>query len=519
MATMTQKPQAQLNPGGNLASAKRRLVSNVGSNFVVLGLNAFVNLGLAPFLISRLGVAAYGMVVLATTIASYLRVLPGMFDGALLRFLSVTSQSDLRDAQVYFYSAKRALIVLSIILLGPVFLFIIFAPNIFQIPEDSIQATQYLLGLTLLGGLISIALIPYRTALFFRHRFLTYNAAVITTRLTGLAFLITAFIVWTPSLEFVGLYLFIFMAGAATLAMFFCKLRSDDLYTRLPSYSWAHLKKLIYFARYLVLYEMSQVLLIGGTYLVINITLGAEATGYFGPLFLLAMFVNQCGFQVAGVLRPIVFEYIGSNQHDQLALRTRQATRIIAFIFGTAMVALIGIAQELLRLWLGPPFPSYAIVLAGLVVGIYIGSVLFVPYKQVFRGKDAQGVATILAMVTGIVHIVSLWLVLTYTDYGLIEVGFIFVLTAGVARALAQSLDNDRLLGQPYGSTLWSMRMCFFLPLICASGAAYLAWGTASPLVAVLWAVLGTLICFVLGWLMVLKPEDRLFVTKLIRRV
>ena len=61
----------------NIQEAKKRLLFNVGSNFLFVIVNISVGIWLVPFLIKNLGVALYGIVPLVVSITNYFIIFNG----------------------------------------------------------------------------------------------------------------------------------------------------------------------------------------------------------------------------------------------------------------------------------------------------------------------------------------------------------------------------------------------------------------------------------------------------------
>lgn len=68
------------------ASVQRRFMANVASNAAYIGAQTVANLWMTPFLIGRMGVAAFGVIPLVHTVTAYLSVVTAALDSAVSRF-------------------------------------------------------------------------------------------------------------------------------------------------------------------------------------------------------------------------------------------------------------------------------------------------------------------------------------------------------------------------------------------------------------------------------------------------
>ena len=89
--------------------AQGKLGANLVSNVAFFGLNIVVSLWLVSYLVRQLGVAAYGLVPLAVTVAGYFNVITAGLNAAVGRHLTVAmSSGDQARANSIFNSSLWA---------------------------------------------------------------------------------------------------------------------------------------------------------------------------------------------------------------------------------------------------------------------------------------------------------------------------------------------------------------------------------------------------------------------------
>ena len=104
--------------------AKNTMVLNVCSNILLIVLNAGVSILLAPYLINRLGVAAYGMVALANSFPSYLQIASLAITNTLCRFVSINMAQNKPDqANIYYNTSFKAIVIINGLLFLPAMFF------------------------------------------------------------------------------------------------------------------------------------------------------------------------------------------------------------------------------------------------------------------------------------------------------------------------------------------------------------------------------------------------------------
>ncbi len=125
---------------------KRQIIKNVGSSWFALGVNVFVGLLLSPFILHRLGDAAFGIWVLIFSITGYY----GLFDlgirSSIVRYVSkFTATDDIQDlaklinTSLFSYSCIGALSLLVTAVVS------FYLDSLFKIPPELHSTARWLL--------------------------------------------------------------------------------------------------------------------------------------------------------------------------------------------------------------------------------------------------------------------------------------------------------------------------------------------------------------------------------------
>src|SRR5215469_7015234 len=112
-----------------------RFALNLVSNLGQLGLSIIVGAWYVPFLVRKLGPAAYGLIPLASTITSYMALITFGLEAALSRSLSIAlERRDYQSANVAFNVAFWGNVALALVLLVPAMVSIVYIQHIVWIP-------------------------------------------------------------------------------------------------------------------------------------------------------------------------------------------------------------------------------------------------------------------------------------------------------------------------------------------------------------------------------------------------
>jgi len=123
-----------------------QLPRNLAANIAYFLANIVIGILLVPYFIKTLGVAAYGLIPLATSITGYVAIVVQSLNTAVSRFLTIDLQrEDYAEANKTFNTALFGLTVV-ILLTVPVILVVAYlAPSIFHVPAGRRPARSLLL--------------------------------------------------------------------------------------------------------------------------------------------------------------------------------------------------------------------------------------------------------------------------------------------------------------------------------------------------------------------------------------
>ena len=113
-----------------------QLPRNLAANIAYFLVNIVIGILLVPYFIDTLGVAAYGLIPLATSITGYVAIVVQSLNTSVTRFLTVDLQREDYAAANKTFNTSLFGLTAVILLMVPVILVVAyFAPSIFNVPE------------------------------------------------------------------------------------------------------------------------------------------------------------------------------------------------------------------------------------------------------------------------------------------------------------------------------------------------------------------------------------------------
>ncbi|MBI4309439.1 MAG: hypothetical protein HY591_03810, partial [Candidatus Omnitrophica bacterium] len=157
---------------------KNQIMKNIFSNYFVNFLQMTVGILVIPFLITKLGKGAFGLMVLAEAIIAIFEVAAFSVRVALARNATFAlAQGDKTGFINHLSCGRRILFACGalILVLGSTLSF--FFPNIFQVPAELHQQSKLLFLLLTVAFFITIPNMVYWSVLYARQRFDLINLA------------------------------------------------------------------------------------------------------------------------------------------------------------------------------------------------------------------------------------------------------------------------------------------------------------------------------------------------------
>lgn len=184
----------------------QRFSTNLLSNIIYFVLNIFIGLALVPFFLESLGVAAYGLIPLATSLTGYVTIIIDAINSAVTRFLTVDLQrSDTNRAMETFNTAAFATLGVVLCLVPIAIVAAWYVPSIVSIGDESRMSVFLLFAMVFGSILIRAWSSNFMTVLFAHNRLDLRNYVNITNLVVQLILVVLLFFILGPSLPLVGL--------------------------------------------------------------------------------------------------------------------------------------------------------------------------------------------------------------------------------------------------------------------------------------------------------------------------
>ena len=406
------------------------------TNIIRTVLAASFGLILVPFYIGQLGIAAYAVLPLATTITSYVLVVSDEITNAFSRYLVIAIHgNDQRETNKVYTTTLIGLGRTVMIIVPVVVLVSSISPYVFQIGPSSAASVQLMFLMILLSAL----LVSFSSC--FNSIYTAFNKMYIlyTLRIGYLVIqvliIIGSFFVFGPRLEYIGLAYLVSGVIFGVLVWITSKRLCPTLKVERSLYSKTLLKEMGGIGVWTVLNRVGLLMFIQASLILVNVFLGAEEQARFAIVATLISMTNTACITITTVIAPFLYLNYAKDNKENLIKISKTAMRFIGLIVAFPIAYLCVFAPQILTVWVGASFSDMSdviIVMFSVQLAICVVSVLEVIPVLYLRIRSVA----LVTLAIGVLNIIITAAVLAITGFGTMAAAVVWTLAMMVLNVI-----------------------------------------------------------------------------------
>lgn len=411
---------------------KSSFIGNLIGNGFSFAVNLVVGVWFTAYLARKLGPAAYGLIPLATTVASYMSVLTSSLTSSVGRAITVAhGANDATEVDRVFNTSFFASLLFSVVLLVPAALVSYFAPYWISVPDGLENQARVIFIAAGLVFLMTTASMPYGVALFCKNR-LDLSAGITTgMTLLRVGAVWGLFQVTAPNLWQVGVGLVLAGVSGCVASIIMSRRLMPEFQVRLSSFSRDRLRTLGATGIWVSVTQFGTILMLSVDLLMVNVLLGATDAGRYAIPLQLSMLVRQMFSTLGGLFTPTIMAMHGRGEREALMEYVARGIRMTGYLAAIAGGLLCGFAGPLLTVWLGADFaylkPLVWVMIAPLAVNLSV----FPMFGLALTVNKVRGPGVV-TLALGLVHIGVAWLLVEEAGWGMYGVAASAILLLSV---------------------------------------------------------------------------------------
>jgi len=486
-----------------------QLPRNLAANIAYFLANIVIGILLVPYFIKTLGVAAYGLIPLATSITGYVAIVVQSLNTAVSRFLTIDLQrEDYAEANKTFNTALFGLTVV-ILLMVPVILVVAYlAPSIFHVPTgQETGAVLLLLGVSA-AFLIRSWSGNFTVQLFAYNRLDLQNLVNLTNLIIQTGLIILLFNLFGPGLGLVGGAYLVGAVVASGVSIVLARRVCPYLRVSIRSFDRRKVRDLCEMGWWVVVNDIGSLLFLQIDLIVVNLLFGATSAGEYAIALQWAVLLRALAGVLSGVLTPTILSCYARKQTETLIRVTKSAVKLMGLAMALPIGLVCGFAPELLTLWVGGEFAFLWPLMVLLTVHLAVNLAVFplFPINVAHNRVRVPGIVTFFMGIGNFGLAVALPLLTGWGYYGVAAAGAI-VLT--LKNAFFTPWYATRVLGVGAHTFTRSMLPGIAATILIAVSAAALGMAPHHPVTLAIAGAAITLTYLVAVWVFGLDGSER----------
>ena len=324
-----------------------QLPGNLLANITYFLVNIAIGILLVPYFISTLGIAAYGIIPLATSVTGYVAIIVQSLNSSVSRYLTIDLQkNDYVAANRTFNTAFFGLLGIIACMIPIALVVSYFVPVIFNIPAGQETAAMILFLCTSCAVFIRTLNGTFTVQLFAYNRLDLMNLINIIQLVFQVGIIVFLFWLSGPSLVFVGVG---FLGGAVTasvIAVFLAKRTCPHLYLRSGSFDRSRVKELLETGSWLLINQIGALLFLQIDLIVVNILFGATPAGEYAIVLTWGNQLRAIGGVLSGVLTPMILTFYAREHTETMIRVSKSAVKLMGLSMALPVGLVCGFAPS-----------------------------------------------------------------------------------------------------------------------------------------------------------------------------
>ncbi len=451
----------------------RRASFNLVTEVLYVVVSALIGLLIVPYYIDELGVSAYAIIPLATSVSSYVMIFSDAFCGAVNRFFVVSiRKGDILDSNKTYSTSLVLLFRMALIVMPLMAIIAYMSPLLFNGGGEAANSVRLLFLGVFWSAIIFAIGSTFNNALIASNKLHIINTLRIVYVVLQIVIVLLTFTAVTPSLEFIGIAYMI--SATVYLVASYAVMKRECPYLKInrDNYDKKRMKDIGDLGVWSIANRLSVLLFLQASLIVANLILGAEAQGHFSLIVSLVSMVGTACMAITNVFYPFYYESYSRNDLNTMANVAKIGIKVVGIMIAFPLAYACVFAPEALTTWVGSEFvflKDVLYVMFAFLVVQYAVTVLDVIPTIMLNVKSVA----LMSIFMGILNVIFACLVATYTDWGIIGIALVWTITMTIRSCILYIIYIAKSIKSSIMSFMLAQIEIFAL-FLCCVGIIYL---------------------------------------------
>ncbi len=402
---------------------KKRLSVNLVANLLSYGVATVLSFCLTPYLVRNLGKEVYGFYGIANSFVSYITVISIALNSMASKYITVELVKGNKErAKQYYTSIFFSNIVLCLILTPILVIVVLNLSRLLSISEYYVVDVQILFALIFAAMLLRFITSIYGCSTYASNRMDLRAYTEMAKSLLRLGLYLILFTVFKPSIIYLGIVLFLLELFNSAVQIVLAVKLTPELKIKKIYNSVSLVKSTLKVGIWNSVNQLGDLLLSSSDLVVSNVLLGEIASGNISIIKTMPSLISGVITAINGVFMPRVAHRYAENDTAKLVDEVKNSQRIMGAMVTPIVLLLIVFGYDFYNLWVPGNDIHLLMTLSGLdIVRMLIIGVTW-PVANLNIVMDKVKLPSILVIVTGILNILSMIVLVGYTDIGIYSI-------------------------------------------------------------------------------------------------
>ena len=402
-----------------MMSEKKQTAVNLIAKIISYGTTLLISFFLTPYLVDKLGKEAYSFYPIANNFVNYMGVITIALNSMASRFITIhLTQGNKKRANTYFVSILYSNVIMSLVLLIPMIIIIVFLPHILNIPPELLASVKLLFALVFISMLVNLFTNVLGVAVFSQNRMDLSSVTDIIVGTSRVVLYVLLFWLFEPNIAYVGV---------VSLAVALIQVVIQRYYTKklLPFMSFSRkyfrvgaVKEVVSSGIWNSVNQIGVVLLSTIGLMMCNKLYGAADAADYSIALTIPNFINGIVSMLSSVFLPgLTIKYARGNKKEIID-HVHMAQNVIGMIDNIPTAVFMAVGVNFFRLWTPSVDPYRLQVLSILAIGYLLVTSVAWPISNLNTVMNKVKVPAIVMVITGLVNILLIYLTYRFTNLG-----------------------------------------------------------------------------------------------------
>lgn len=426
----------------------KRLTINLIASLTSLVLSLGISFFLTPYIVSTVGTESYGFVSLANNFVTYAQLFTLALNSLASRFITIAiHQNDMKTANKYFSSVIFGNMIISLVLLIPASIIVLFLENIVQISSELVGDVKILWALVFANFLVGIITSIYSISTYATNRLEISSIRTMQSNILRVILLVGLFAFFETNVWYIGMVSIICTFFVFFWDLFYKKKLLPELHFDRKLVEWKKIWLLITSGSWSVVTKLGQILTTGLDLLITNLFINATTMGVLAIAQTVPTAFSNLMSTVSSVFSPqITINYAKGNK-DELIKELKRSMKITGFFTNTPLMVFLVLGKLFYSLWVPDENASILFELTFLII---IGNVVTGVINSLFNIYTVVNKLKINSLVTlgmGVLNVVMVFPILKLTDLGIYAIVGVSTFNAMIKNLTFTPMNSAYCLG------------------------------------------------------------------------